>query len=426
MWATAANMGGRRRSATPRLYALPSGSGSSSKSSSIGPYECEILATTAAATRKRRRGPIPSSASSSTSSKSVRLLPRKPSPLSPSSSASSSRLYASSLQSPDDQQKRGEQGGEGDEGIPPDAWRILALSFLCMIICSLDRVAMSVAILPMSLEFGYSETTKGAISSTFSLGYMASMLPAGRSRGREGERQGQRRGNKRFLRLLSEGEVEVAGALRQVGEKLTSVPWADFVRSPALWAVTFAHMAHNYGLYVLLAWLPTYFSQTYQLDLGQSSTLSVAPWIAAAVVSNLAGWGADYLINSEALPKTTVRKLFQCTALVIPACCMTALAVGTHTPSEAQAIFTLSVAAGSMSSAGFATATQDLADKYIGITYGATSALSVIVGSLGTFGTGVILDNLHEWPYVFGIAAGVYVAGAAAFASLYKAEKIFD
>lgn len=29
-----------------------------------------------------------------------------------------------------------------------------------MIICSLDRVAMSVAILPMSLEFGFSETTK--------------------------------------------------------------------------------------------------------------------------------------------------------------------------------------------------------------------------------------------------------------------------
>jgi hypothetical protein len=42
-------------------------------------------------------------------------------------------------------------------------------------------------------------------------------------------------------------------------------------------------------------------------------------------------------------------------------------ALGTHTPSEAQAIFTVSVAAGSMSSAGFATATQDLADKYIGM-----------------------------------------------------------
>lgn len=59
-------------------------------------------------------------------------------------------------------------------------------------------------------------------------------------------------------------------------------------------------------------------------------------------------------------------------------------------------------------------------------TYGASSALSVIVGSIGTFGTGVILDQSHEWGWVYGIAAGVYVAGAVAFAGMYKAHKIFD
>ncbi len=59
-------------------------------------------------------------------------------------------------------------------------------------------------------------------------------------------------------------------------------------------------------------------------------------------------------------------------------------------------------------------------------TYGASSALSVIVGSLGTFGTGVILDEFHDWGWVYGTAAGVYVAGAVAFAGLYKAHKIFD
>lgn len=56
---------------------------------------------------------------------------------------------------------------------------IIALCFICMVICSLDRVAMSVALLPMSYEFGLSETQKGAISSVFSLGYMTAMLPAG-------------------------------------------------------------------------------------------------------------------------------------------------------------------------------------------------------------------------------------------------------
>ncbi|TFJ88729.1 hypothetical protein NSK_000298 [Nannochloropsis salina CCMP1776] len=304
----------------------------------------------------------------------------------------SSRLYASSLPSP--------KTDEEEEPVPPDAWRLLALSFLCMIICSLDRVAMSVAILPMSLEFGFSETTKGAVSSVFSLGYMSSMLPAG-------------------ILATSYSPKNVL----TLGVALWSLAQ---ILSPSAAHVGLTSLAHNYGLYVLLAWLPTYFSQTYGLDLKQSSVLSVAPWIAAAIVSNLAGWGADTLINSEVVTKTTVRKLFQCSALLIPAVCMTALALGTHTPAEAQAIFTLSVAAGSMSSAGFATATQDLADKYIGITYGATSALSVIVGSLGTFGTGMILDYSHEWPWVFGIAAGVYATGAVAFAQLYKAEKVFD
>jgi hypothetical protein len=38
---------------------------------------------------------------------------------------------------------------------------------------------------------------------------------------------------------------EVPGALRQVWENLVSVPWKDFVSSPALWAVTFAHMVER-------------------------------------------------------------------------------------------------------------------------------------------------------------------------------------
>lgn len=409
--------------------------------------------------------------------------------------------------------------------------------------------------------------------------------------------------------------------------------------------------AHNYGLYVLLAWLPTYFSQTYGLDLKASSTMAVAPWVAAAVVSNLAGcddrggggvvlrkggrgwlggwlvggegrekrracltfnlthiaittmandddsWGADALINKGTLSKvrrrtslvflcllfdvlypahhlpiasgrgchhpinrlshlipalppsthpprcrrrrqTDVRKLFQCTALLVPACCMTALALGGHTPSEAQVrvcvgsyfVYTLFWGGGNRRPFGCPptthhqpaplphtpqptqhhqqqqqttrpfsrcrwrrapcrargsppprrtspTSTSACTCSFVpfllflslslffaslvctrrgwgraggrkrGIsativliyfltphtnpppdhsTYGASSALSVIVGSLGTFGTGVILDQTHDWTWVYGGAAGVYVAGALLFAGMYKAHKIFD
>jgi hypothetical protein len=66
--------------------------------------------------------------------------------------------------------------------IPPierKGFLILILLFLVVALCALDRVAMSVAILPMGAEFQYSDATKGLISSIFSLGYMVGLVPSG-------------------------------------------------------------------------------------------------------------------------------------------------------------------------------------------------------------------------------------------------------
>jgi len=43
------------------------------------------------------------------------------------------------------------------------------------------------------------------------------------------------------------------------------------LQSHALWATTAAHSAHNWGLYVSLAWLPSFFTASYDMDLSQSS-----------------------------------------------------------------------------------------------------------------------------------------------------------
>lgn len=56
---------------------------------------------------------------------------------------------------------------------------IVILCFLVTVICALDRAAMSVAILPMSSEFGYSEADKGVISSAYFWGYVVSNIFSG-------------------------------------------------------------------------------------------------------------------------------------------------------------------------------------------------------------------------------------------------------
>lgn len=74
------------------------------------------------------------------------------------------------------------------------------------------------------------------------------------------------------------------------GDKSTTVPYRDFFRSPAVWAVTVAHFCFNWGYYTLLAWLPSYFEMALGLNVQESSFLTLIPYVAmiamTPVVSN--------------------------------------------------------------------------------------------------------------------------------------------
>ncbi len=56
-----------------------------------------------------------------------------------------------------------------------------------------------------------------------------------------------------------------------------SIPWRRILRQKPVWAIIVAHFCNNWGLYVLLAWLPSYFSSQLginlqgRLDLRQSA-----------------------------------------------------------------------------------------------------------------------------------------------------------
>lgn len=430
-----------------------------------------------------------------------------------------------------------------------ELFAMMGLCFLVAVICAVDRVAMSVAIVPMAAQFGYSDTTKGLIASAFSWGYMVFMIPAGvlgtfvnpklvmgggvllwslaqmlspqaaalglptlllcrfamgmsesvtiptiqeivsqwvpqeqrtrwlaliisglqmgtvlaylasppiinnftwqmlflvyggiglvwltlwfplakdsppkalflQSNAGQLAAESGAEGGSDPLRSSSKG---LQGAI----ESLQAVPWKDFCTDANIWSIAGAHMAHNWGLYVMLAWLPTYFNQEYGLSLSESSSASVAPWVVGAVVGNAAGWAADYLINTNTFSATTVRRSFQTVALIGPGICMYLLSQGTGSnlsSHEAESLFITAVAFGSCSCVGFASSVQDLKSKYTSIIYGLTSAVSVVIGSFGTYITGVLLDNTHSWSYAFQATALAYFIGAAWYGTVYKAE----
>ena len=61
----------------------------------------------------------------------------------------------------------------------PYRFKVIFLSFLAVFICYIDRVNISVAIIPMQEQFGWSELQVGIVLGTFYVGYMISMTLGG-------------------------------------------------------------------------------------------------------------------------------------------------------------------------------------------------------------------------------------------------------
>ena len=59
-------------------------------------------------------------------------------------------------------------------------YTLVGLGFAATFICYIDRVNISVAIIPMSAELGWSATTQGTVLSSFFVGYLLTQIVGGR------------------------------------------------------------------------------------------------------------------------------------------------------------------------------------------------------------------------------------------------------
>lgn len=78
-----------------------------------------------------------------------------------------------------ERQQQQQQESAEEAPLSRDALTLVLLATAVSFICSIDRAAMSVAILPMSEQFHWDDSIKGAVSSAFFAGYMVTNLCGG-------------------------------------------------------------------------------------------------------------------------------------------------------------------------------------------------------------------------------------------------------
>ncbi|CAN1308904.1 Ascorbate transporter, chloroplastic [Linum perenne] len=393
----------------------------------------------------------------------------------------------------------------------PKRWVIVMLCFTAFLLCNMDRVNMSIAILPMSQEFGWSSATVGLIQSSFFWGYLMTQIVGGiwadkiggklvlgfgvvwwsiatiltpiaakvglpfllmmrafmgieRSRALALVYSGMYMGSVTGLGLspiliqkfgwpsvfyafgslgsiwfvlwlknaysspdldpeLSPQEKKLIMGGSTSKEPVSVIPWKLILSKPPVWALIISHFCHNWGTFILLTWMPTYYNQVLKFNLTESGLLCVLPWLTMAAFANLGGWIADTLV-SKGFSITTVRKIMQSIGFLGPAFFLTQLSK-VKTPAMAVLCMACSQGSDAFSQSGLYSNHQDIGPRYAGVLLGLSNTAGVLAGVFGTAATGYILQR-GSWDDVFKVAVVLYLIGTVVWNLFSTGERVLD
>ena len=203
-----------------------------------------------------------------------------------------------------------------------------------------------------------------------------------------------------------------------------SVPWRKILRSSAVWALVFNHFCSNWGFYLILSWLPRYFADAHGLDLVGVGHASLLPWLSMFALTNAGAVLADGLL-ARGHSVVFVRKLMQSTGFLGAAAALVAIGQ-VHSVPAAIALMCVALGVGSFALSGYASNHLDIGPRYAGPLMGLSNTAGTLPGVIGVTVTGYLLESTGSWALVFGIAAGLYVAGTLVWLVFAKGEVLFE
>jgi ACS family sodium-dependent inorganic phosphate cotransporter len=203
-----------------------------------------------------------------------------------------------------------------------------------------------------------------------------------------------------------------------------TIPWARLLRAPAVWAIVVSHFSNNWSLYVLLAWLPSYFNSTFGLSLANAGLVSAAPSLVSFVMANVAGATADRMMRNGR-SATFVRKLMQSIGLFGAAIFLLLLPVA---GSATTGMLLMCGATGTLafSLAGFAPNSFDISPRYADVIWGISNTFATIPGIVGVAVTGWLVERTGSYTAAFVVTASIAVIGGVTFLVAGSGERKID
>ncbi|KAL9965852.1 hypothetical protein ACROYT_G029706 [Oculina patagonica] len=202
------------------------------------------------------------------------------------------------------------------------------------------------------------------------------------------------------------------------------IPWKSIFNSLPVWAITVAHFAHGWGLYTMIAELPIFYIERFNLGLTEASLASTVPFVVTFIVVLLGGLVADCLREYNLCSTGTVRKIFTALGYLFPAVFFTAASYSSIS-NIVQALITLGMGLNGLAICGYYVNHLDIAPPLASVLLGLTDTAATLAGIVSPTLTGGIVQHhsAEEWRLVFYIMGAIYLVGGTFYVIFASGEK---
>lgn len=198
--------------------------------------------------------------------------------------------------------------------------------------------------------------------------------------------------------------------------------WTEFISHWPLWAIYIAHFAMNWSSYIVMVWLPSYLTKTFDAD-PTNLSFTALPYVMNCFSGVAAGHFADSLIQNR-WTVLSVRRLMTAIGLLGPGLFMI-LFISVDSILLAVIFISISMGLSACNSAGHLSNHADIAPNHAGITFAISNTLATIPGILaGPVTAELVVASHGRWFPVFILATCVNFVGAIIYQSQSASTQI--
>lgn len=233
-----------------------------------------------------------------------------------------------------------------------------------------------------------------------------------------------------LIPVAAPAEPKAQAAADSARKQVGPTPVGAIMRSSAVWAIVVNNFAFHYTFYVIMNWMPTYFSSLIGRDLQSIGVGKPIPYLVMFAMSNVGGWMGDWLIakgHAVGAARKTVNSVgFWATVVLLLAM------PGARTVAQGLSILSLCLGACGLSRGGFSVNHMDIAPKYAGIVMGISNTAGTISGIVGVSATGFILEaaggseERAGWVQSHALAAALLIAASSYFIYAGRGARLFS